>query len=83
MKKTETRVKLLKEEFAKFSGKNNKIETDGFEALGKELEIDIYSDVRRYFLTFLDFYYLFLLSLQKSNFWSHNFRGVFKRSGVF
>jgi hypothetical protein len=40
------KVKLLKDEFAKYCGKNNSIQQEGFEKIGKELEIDIYNDVR-------------------------------------
>jgi hypothetical protein len=46
MKPTTTnKVKLLKDEFAKYSGKGNTIQQEGFEKIGKELEIDIYNDV--------------------------------------
>jgi len=37
--------KLLKDEFAKYSDKTNQITETGLEKIGKELGIDIYSDV--------------------------------------
>lgn len=51
------KVKLLKDEFAKYSGKGNSIQQEGFEKIGKELDIDIYNDVRianlKYFLNLI------------------------------
>lgn len=41
-----SKVKLLKEEFAKYCDKGSSIQQEGFEKIGKELEIDIYNDVR-------------------------------------
>ena len=38
------KVKLLKDEFAKFTSKNI-IEQEGFEKIGKTLGVDIYNDV--------------------------------------
>lgn len=45
MNKPNKRVTLLKDEFEKYSKKNPTIGQDGFELIGKDLGIDIYSDV--------------------------------------
>ena len=45
MKKSANKVNLLKDEFQKYAKNESTIGQDGFELIGKDLGIDIYSDV--------------------------------------
>lgn len=60
MKATKDKVKLLKEEFQKFTKSTMINDENGFIMMGKALNIDIYSDVSIY-LNCIDLHDLLLL----------------------